>query len=244
MISERSVIAIITARGGSKGLPRKNVLDLCGKPLVAWPVEAARRSVHVDRVIVSTDDPEIAARAKTAGAEIPFLRPAELASDTAKSISVIKHAIGYLEGKGERYDYCVLLEPTSPLTESDDVDRALWHLDSHRDIADSIVGVSRVVNCHPVYDVRIGEKGLIHPYARKDFSTPIRRQEIEDIYFFDGSLYISDTDVLLAKRGFYHERTLPFVMPKWKSFEVDDLADFLCVEAIMKNRARIEGEGS
>lgn len=239
MINNKSVLAIIPARGGSKGLPRKNILDLHGKPLIGWTIQAAKKSYYIDRVIVSTDDLEIAEIAKKEGGDVPFLRPAELANDTATSISVIEHAVNFLSSHGERYDFCVLLQPTSPLTESEDIDKALYTLESKRDIADSIVGVSRVIAAHPVFNVRIGEDGLIQPFLGDTFLTSVRRQDIEELYFFEGSLYISDMAVLLKEKGFYHKRTLPFVMPKWKSYEIDDIEDFICVEAIMNNADKI-----
>ena len=133
----------------------------------------------------------------------------------------------------------MLLEPTSPLTESTDIDRALETLDSKRDIADSIVGVCRVEAAHPLFDVRVNAVGLIEPYVPGAFARPIRRQELDSLYFFEGSLYISKVPVLLNKRGFLHERTLPYIVPRWKSIEIDEIVDFICVEAIMKNKDRI-----
>jgi CMP-N,N'-diacetyllegionaminic acid synthase len=241
MIHNKSVLTIIPARGGSKGLPRKNILRLRGKPLVAWSIQTAKKSMYIDRVVVSTDDQEIAEVAKMEGGEVPFLRPADLATDDAKSISVIEHAVDFLSNQGENYDYCVFLEPTSPLTEPADVDKALQILESKRDIADSIVGVSRVTAAHPLYNVRIDENGLIRPFIRDDFSSPVRRQEVEELYFLEGSLYVSDLTVLLKAKSFYHKRTLPFIMPKWKSFEIDDLVDFVCIEAIMNNVDKMRG---
>jgi N-acylneuraminate cytidylyltransferase/CMP-N,N'-diacetyllegionaminic acid synthase len=240
MINGKTVLALIPARGGSKGLPRKNIMELCGKPLLGWPIQAARGSNYVDKVVVSTDDREIAEKALEQGAEVPFIRPAELATDTASSISVIEHAISTLMKDNFIFDYLVLLEPTSPLTESADIDLALEKIESKRDIADSIVGVSRVEATHPVFDVLINEAGLIQPFWSPDFSSAKRRQEIDELYFFEGSLYISDTSILLQKKGFYHDRTLPYVVPKWKAFEVDDLIDFICIEAIMNNLDKIK----
>jgi N-acylneuraminate cytidylyltransferase/CMP-N,N'-diacetyllegionaminic acid synthase len=236
MISNQKVLCIIPARGGSKGLPKKNVMSLLGKPLVGWPIKAALGSEYIDRIIVSTEDPSIAEIAISQGAEVPFLRPAELASDTATSISVIEHAIEFTSSQNETYDYCVLLEPTSPTTESSDVDLAIDKLVQNRSIADAIVGVSRLEGTHPVFSVSISLDGIIHPYISQEQNNSIRRQDTEDLFFFDGSLYISDTSVFLQKRGFYHERTLGFVTPKWKSLEIDDMIDFVCVEAILKNR--------
>ncbi len=240
MINGKKVLAIIPARGGSKGLPRKNILELLGRPLLGWPIQAARKSKYIDRVIVSTEDRAIADIALSQGAEVPFLRQEELAADTSTSMSVIEHAIRFVKSQEEFYDYCVLLEPTSPLTEEQDIDNALDKLDRNRSIADAIVGVSRVEATHPAFDVKIAENGLIEPYMNNDSANSLRRQDIPEVYFFDGSIYISDIAVLFEKRGFYHARTLPFVTPKWKSFEIDDIVDFICVEAIMRNIDKIK----
>jgi len=239
MINGKSVLAIIPARGGSKGLPRKNILNLAGRPLVGWPINAAQNSKHVDKVIVSTDDEEIARISKDQGAEVPFIRPEELASDTATSISVIEHAIEYMKNEGYAYEYCVLLEPTSPLTEPCDIDSALNILESERERADSIVGVCRVEAAHPDFDVRINQNGLVEPYIKDGFSTIGRRQDIDDLYFFEGSLYISSVVALLEQRGFYHQRTLPYIVPRWKSMEIDEVMDLICIEAIIRNKDKM-----
>jgi len=244
MINGKSVLAIIPARGGSKGLPGKNVVDLCGRPLMGWPIKAAKNSKYVDRVIVSTDNEEIAQIARKQGAEVPFLRPPELALDISTTISVLNHAIAFTKREGLNYGYCLLLEPTSPLTESSDIDKALEKLDSNRDIASSIVGVSKIESTHPLFDVLINKKGLIKPYLGDDFSKVGRRQELSDLYFLEGSLYIADTIVLLEKKSFYHDRTLPYIVPKWKSIEVDEILDLIFVEAIMKNIGKIECDGA
>lgn len=240
MIGAASVLALIPARGGSKGLPRKNVRPLAGKPLVAWSVAAARASASVDRVIVSTDDEEIARVAAAAGADVPFMRPDEFAGDTASSMQVVRHALVTLAACGQRYDYLLLLEPTSPLTEASDIDTALSTLHASRERADAIVGISRVEAAHPEYDVRLGADGLIRPYAAPDFRSLRRRQEIEDLYFLEGSLYASASDVLLERGGFHHERTLGYRVPRWKSHEIDEFVDFVCVEAIMTRMAEIK----
>ena len=240
MINGKKVLAIIPARGGSKGLPGKNIKELCGKPLVAWPIHAAKNSLYVDKIIVSTDGPQIADIARQEGAEVPFLRPDELAADDSTTISVIVHAINFLLGQGETFEYCILLESTSPLTEGYDINKAFELLESMRTKADSIVGVSEVVSTHPVFDARINQEGLISPYVGEDFSGAVRRQDIEKLYFFEGTLYISDVKTLLEKQTFYHSRTLPYIVPKWKSFEVDDVVDLICIKAIMKNLDKIK----
>jgi CMP-N,N'-diacetyllegionaminic acid synthase len=241
MINNKKILAIIPARSGSKGLPGKNVINLCGKPLLAWPILAAKKSRYVDEIIVSTDDEYIAEKAREVGAEVPFIRPAELASDTATSISVIEHAISFQGSRGQTYHYLILLEPTSPLTDNEDIDKALELLDSNRINADAIVGVSKLEQAHPLFTIVINEAGLIQPYCNEKFSSPARRQDISEHYFFDGSLYISDIAVLLKRKSFYHDRTLPYIVPKWKAFEVDDIIDLICIEAIMNRLSILKG---
>jgi len=236
MIDGKRVLALVPARRGSKGLPLKNIRPLHGKPLLAWPIEAARASRYVDRVVISTDDAEFAMLAQAAGADAPFLRPAELASDTAPSIDFILHALDALAAAGDAYDYLVLLEPTSPLTEASDVDAALRSLHARRADADAIVGVTALVSQHPAFAVRVDGRGLARPYAAPSFGQLPRRQDIEPLYALDGSLYASSTEALRRERGFCHERTLPHVMPRHKSFEVDDLVDFICIEALLAQR--------
>lgn len=240
MINGKKVLALIPARGGSKGLPGKNIMILNNRPLVGWPIAAAKGSKYVDRVIVTTDDKQIAQIAAEQGADVPFLRPAELATDSSHRTGVIKHALDFCHSQGEDFEYLVFLEPTSPLTEAEDVDSALAKLVASRDIADSIVGVAKLESGHPLFNVLINDKGLIRPYSGRDFGESFRRQDIPDVYFFEGTLYISVVGVFLEKE-FYHSRTLPYVVPKWKSLEVDDIVDFVCIEAIMKNLSKIKG---
>lgn len=237
MISGSRVIAIVPARSGSKGLPDKNVRPLIGHPLLAWPVYAARSSRYIDRVVVSTDSRSYADTARSYGAEVPFLRPAELATDTAPSSAAILHMLNTLERSGDRYDWFVLLEPTSPLTEGADIDRALELLLAHEDIADAVVGVSELVSVHPAFAVRLGADGLAAPYAGEDFTKLPRRQEVEPLFALDGSLYISKVDAYRRVSSFCHGRTLGFPMPRHKSHEVDDLVDFVCIEAIASHFA-------
>lgn len=239
MTAQGKVLAIIPARGGSKGLPGKNLRPLHGKPLVAWPVSAALGCSSVNLVIISTDDPAIADAARAAGAEVPFMRPAYLASDTASSMDVVLHALDTLESQGQVFEFVVLLEPTSPLTESSDVETALSMLKGSGDLADSIVGVCRVESTHPEYDVRRNDQGLITPYAVPDFQSLRRRQDIEKLYFLEGSLYISRVDAFRQHRSFYHHRTLGYEVPRWKSIEVDDIFDFIMVEAVLQNKDEI-----
>lgn len=236
MIDGKMVLVVVPARRGSKGLPLKNIRPLGGKPLLAWPIEAARKSRYADRVIISTEDAEFAAIAQQAGADVPFMRPAALASDTSPSIDFLLHAIDTLDTVGEKYDYIVLLEPTSPLTEASDIDTALELLVSRQSEADAIVGVTAMTTHHPAFAVHIAASGMLQPHAAPSFGQLPRRQDIEPLYSLDGSLYISTIASLQRERSFYHQRTLPYVTPRWKSFEIDDLIDLICIEAILERR--------
>lgn len=230
---------LIPARGGSKGLPGKNIRPLLGKPLVAWTIataiEAAKR--QPGRVVVSTDDEAIAAIARDAGAEVPFMRPAELATDDATSMDVVLHALDFFADKNEHFDLVCMLEATSPQRDANDVIGAMELLLATRD-AESIVGVCRTEGGHPVFLARKQEGHIISPYEGGSFRF-LRRQEIDDVYFFEGSLYIARASSLRERKSFYHDRTLGYEMPKWKSFEVDDITDFTIIEALMM--ARQEG---
>lgn len=236
MIGEKRVLALVPARSGSKGLPMKNIRLLQGKPLLCWPIDAAMHSRYVDRVIVSTDSIGFAKIAQDAGADVPFLRPAELSTDSAPSIAFILHALAFLEAEGDKYDYLVLLEPTSPLTEASDIDAALEALVARRTDADSIVSVSELVSTHPAFAVNMNDLGLMRPYGAQSFDRLPRRQDVEQLFALDGSLYISSTESLREQKGFCHARTLSHLMPRYKSFEVDDLVDFICIEAILAQR--------
>lgn len=235
MIDGLRILAIVPARRGSRGLPLKNIRLLKGLPLLAWPIKAGRDAELVDRVIISTDDQEFADIAVAHGADAPFLRPAEYASDTSPSIEFILHAVDALAAAGESYDYVVLLEPTSPLTEGSDVDAAIRQLHAARQEADSIVGVTRLETTHPAFAVRMTDDGGITPYASASFGHLPRRQDLEPLFCLDGSLYISTVEALRRERGFCHARSLGYETVRWKAHEVDDIVDFICIEAIASN---------
>lgn len=233
MISDFRVLGVIPARGGSKGLPGKNLRPLCGRPLIGWTIDEARASSMLDAVVVTTDDPEIASVAVQFGAEVPFLRPAELAGDTASSIDVVIHAIDDLAEKGRIFDIVVLLEPTSPLREPSDIDAALTKMLA--DEAGAIVSVCRAESTHPAFMFRQKADARLAPFLERQ-PTGLRRQELEPVFFLEGTVYASRIAVLREKRSFYHDDTVAFEVPKWKSLEIDDIDDFLLVEALAKQR--------
>lgn len=236
MINGKSVLAIVPARGGSKGLPGKNIRMFCGKPLIAWSIEAGLSSRYVDKLWVSTDSAEIAAAAKVCGAEVPFLRPAELATDSATSAEVVIHAIQFAEAQGLSFDIIALLEPTSPLRESVDIDGALEKLALSAATA-SVVGVSVVEAVHPAYLFR--EKGeFLEPYLGIP-PTGIRRQSLESLMYIEGSIYVSYVRDFLERKTFYHDRTAGWLVPRYKAIEIDELPDYIAAEALM--RAKLMG---
>ena len=229
-------LAIITARGGSKTLPRKNIKTLCGKPLIAWTIEHAQTSAYIDRTIVSTDDKEIAEIARQYGADAPFLRPEEFARDDSPSIDALMHAITWLEGRGEYYDIIVLLEPTSPLRKKTDLDEALALFISNIDNADSLVSVGEVHLEHPSIIKRV-EEGYVKPFIGTH-EEAYQRQQLPSAYFPYSVVYLSKTDALKKCKTFYQQRTVPYFIERWQNYEIDDIYDFLCIEAIMKHNAK------
>jgi CMP-N,N'-diacetyllegionaminic acid synthase len=232
MIGKHSAVAIIPARGGSKGLPGKNIRAVCGKPLIAWSIEKAQRSRCLDEIVVSTDDPQIAQVAREYGAAVPFLRPAALATDVASTYDVIRHAVAHYQAAGREFDYTVLLEPTSPLREDDDVDRMLAALDAQADQFDAIVSVG-LVNEHPSVMKRLNGPRLepFHP----DLEQAARRQDRTHAYFPFGVAYIAKTTALLQQNTFYMQRCLAFTIKRYQNYEIDDLYDLLCVESVMRH---------
>lgn len=229
MIAGKKVLALVPARAGSKGLPGKNIRPFCGKPLLQWSVEHALFSRSVDKVVVSTDSEEFADVARKCGAAVPFLRPESLASDTATSVDVILHAVDFLEERGEAFDILVLLEPTSPLRMPEDIDNALGLLFSAPE-AESVVSIARTEAHHPAFLMRKKAVGFLEPYL-PDFKV-VRRQDISPLYFLDGTVYVSWIEALRRRKSFYHEKTLGYEVPKYKSFEIDDLDDFIICEAL------------
>jgi CMP-N-acetylneuraminic acid synthetase len=237
VIGARSVIAIIPARAGSKGLPGKNIRPLCGKPLVAWSIQSARQSRYVDEVLVSTDGDDIARIAADCGAPVPFRRPAELASDAATTLSAVEHALAHYRDRMRRtFDILVLLEPTSPLREDDDIDVMLERLAGNWDRFDAVVSIGEVRE-HPSIMKRLRGESL-EPYCA-ELATTTRRQDNPPAYFPYGVAYVVKIPSLIEERTFYPRRCGFHVLKRYQGYEIDDLHDFLCVEAVMKHERRL-----
>ncbi|MFH0939732.1 MAG: acylneuraminate cytidylyltransferase family protein [Planctomycetota bacterium] len=217
-------IATVCARGGSKGLPRKNVLDFAGKPLIAHSIEHARACPQIDGVYVSTDDNEIADIARQYGAIVPYRRPAELASDNAGKLSVIEHLLRYLESDGMVIDRIVDLQPTSPLRIPQDISQAL---ELSLLPCDLVVTVERASH-HPSYTlVYAGNDGLVHLVSPMSVNVE-RRQNLSEVLGLNGSIYIWQRAALTkaCKDGFWCNRIRAYVMPRERSVDIDDLFDF------------------
>ncbi|MFH0875115.1 MAG: acylneuraminate cytidylyltransferase family protein [archaeon] len=229
-INEKKVLAIIPARGGSKGLPRKNILNMCGKPLIGWSIEQAKNSTYVDRVIVSTDDKEIAEIAKKYGAEVPFLRPKEYATDTVSPTDAILHVIYELEKTGYLPDIVIQMQPTCCIREPEDIDDALRVLISNK-TAKSIVSLIKIENTsHPDFVVKLDNNGFIGGKLGDSF----RRQNLSDRYAYNGTILASYTSSLKKFKSFNNEFTLGYVITqKYKTLDINDNWDFIQTEAVL-----------
>ena len=225
------VIALIPARGGSKGLPKKNIKNLAGKPLINWSIEQALRCEFFNRVVVSTDDEEIASIASLAGAEVPFLRPPELAQDVSLMIDTVLHAIDFYESKGEYFETCVLVEPTSPLRKKDDFKNSMQLFQSNYSKIDGVISVGEIHLENP-YVVKIIEDKYITPLI--ETRIPItQRQQYPKVYFPYGIVLITRVNILKEKRTFYTQRILPYFIERWQNYEIDDIYDFIIIETIL-----------
>ncbi|MDQ7047920.1 MAG: acylneuraminate cytidylyltransferase family protein [Sulfurovum sp.] len=198
MLNGKTFLAIIPARGGSKRLPRKNVLDLAGKPLIAWTIKAGLKSKYIDKVIVTSDDDEILDIAKQFGSGT-IKRPDELANDTATSFDAIKHTIENTED----YDYIILLQPTSPLRTSIHIDEAIEEVENKQ--ADAIISVTEMDHS-PLWSNTLPDDGNIKDFIRNEVKNK-RSQDLETYYRLNGAIYICNTDILLDEKKFFYQRS-------------------------------------
>jgi CMP-N,N'-diacetyllegionaminic acid synthase len=224
------ILAVITARGGSKGLPGKNTKALVGRPLINYSIAAARAASGIDRIIVSTDATDIADIARLAGAEVPFMRPAELATDETPTIPVLTHVLEWLaEHESYAPDYLLLLQPTSPLRTAADIEAAITIATDKN--ADGVVSVSEP-STHPFLTKRLADDGhLVEAFPQDPPIT--RRQDLPTFYALNGAIYLIRADVLLKKHTFYTEKTFPYIMPIERSWDIDTENDFLHCERLL-----------
>lgn len=222
-------LAVILARSGSKGLKDKNIKELNGKPLMAYTIEAAVASGKFDTVHVSTDSEQYAEIARKFGADVPFLRDAELAGDYASSWDALRSVVKEYEKRGNVFDTVTLLQPTSPLRNADDI-RGAFELFEEKQ-ADSVVSVCEVDHspllCN-VLDDSLSMDGFI------DMSKVGRRQELSTYYRINGAIYIQKTKFLMEGASVYGEKSYAYIMDKRKSIDIDDEYDFMIAESLMK----------
>ena len=223
MYKNKRILAFIPARGGSKGIPHKNIIDLNGHPLISYSITEALKSKYIDKVLVSTDDEKIASVAREYGAAVPFLRPEELASDKAKTIDAVLHAIDFLSQNGEIYDTFVLLQPTQPLRTVEDIDGAIEEYMGNKCVP--LVSVSPVDD-HPLL-IRTIKDGKLETLLNQ--SSTCRRQDMPQYYKVNGCIYINEINQIDENTSF-NDNKLPFIMPKERSVDIDDYSDLKMAE--------------
>jgi CMP-N,N'-diacetyllegionaminic acid synthase len=226
MIGNQKVLAVIAARGGSKGLPAKNVADLGGKPLIAWSIAAARGSQLVDRTILTSDDPNIAAAAKSVGCDVPFVRPASLATDDASMVDVLLHAIDALPDK---YGYVALLQATSPFRTPKDIDDCVRIC--YETGAPTVVTVSAAEK-HPYWMFQMQADGRLCPFGSwSDLS--LRRQQLSPACCVNGAVYVVQADWFRQNRAFYSPQTIGIMIPKERAVDIDTQFDLTLARALL-----------
>jgi len=230
---KQKVVSLILARGGSKGVPHKNIRPLAGKPLIAYAIETARASEMIDRVIVSTNDEQIADIAQSFGAEVPFMRPAELAQDDSSSMDGIIHTVKWLN-KNEGYlpEYVLLLQPTSPFRTTADINNAI-DLALQKG-ADCVVSVTETPD-HPYLTKQITEEGKLVDFIEKPCGY-LYRQSFPSVYIVNGAIYLAKREVILINKTFYTDRTFAYVMPQEHSLDIDTLWDFYLANLILMDK--------
>ena len=226
------ILAVVTARGGSKGIPRKNLAILAGKPLLKWTADAALSSRRLDRIVLSTDDEEIASAGREYGLEVPFMRPAELARDDTPSIPVIQHVVNELKKKGDRYDAVFLLQPTNPMRQPSDIDGAVELMEKSG--ADSVISFVDIGEKHPARMKMINPDGrVVDPPFAEQFEGQ-RRQELSKLFLREGSVYLTRISVLMEQNSLKGNDCRAWLIPPERACAIDTPWDMFLVEQLMK----------
>jgi len=238
MIPVEKILTIVPARGGSKGVPRKNIKMLGNKPLIAYTIEVALQSKSIGRLIVSTDDKEIADVSESYGATVPFLRPQELASDNAKAIGVVKHALLEMEKlDGREYTTVVYLEPPAPFRSVEDIDESVRLFFKHK--PDSVVSVFKANHFHPILMKQI-ENNQLKPIWKKEPEGVPRQLYKPTSYMRNGAVYVIRGENI--KNGiFYGDTVIPYIMPEERSICIDGMLDWYAAEAMLIAKSKGTG---
>jgi CMP-N-acetylneuraminic acid synthetase len=226
------IVATICARGSSKSVPNKNIRSLCGKPLIVYTIEVAKRCRLINRIIVSTDSPQIAEIARINGAEVPFLRPKELAQDNTPKLPVIKHAVQYLDSQENwRPDIVVDLDPTSPLRTEQDIEACIRMVSDEG--ADNVITVTKARK-NPYFnmvEIAGGKVKLVKPLDR----AVTRRQDAPEVYDMNASIYVWKREILLNSKSVFLPGTRAYIMPDW-AIDIDSEIDFQFVEFFLTKK--------
>ena len=232
MIDGKSVLAIIPARGGSKRIKCKNLVEVRGKPLLAWTIDQAKGSQYIDRVILSSEDEEIITAARAYGCEVPFIRPVELATDASPMIDCIHHAMDNVK---ETYAYVVLLQVTSPLRRTEDIDACIEIC--HRKKVPTCVSLTES-DKSPFWMYKIVDQRRAVPLLDTQ-ECPTRREDSPKFYMKNGAVYVARWDWLRQNDSFMAKDTFPYVMPKERSLDIDSPIDLVILNVVMKQGAKL-----
>ena len=225
MYQNKKILAVIPARGGSKRLPRKNILELAGKPLIEWTISAAKESQHIDKVVVTSDDKDILALSEKNNINT-IVRPASLASDKASTVDVVLHSI---ENMNDEYDYIVLLQPTSPLRAAQHIDAAIVEMFEKN--AESVVSVTKTEHS-PLWSNVLPEDRPMNNFFGSDIEG-VRSQDLVPYYRLNGAIYIVNTNKFIDAKRFVSNMSFAYIMPAENSVDIDTRFDFICAEALL-----------
>jgi CMP-N-acetylneuraminic acid synthetase len=229
-----NILGIIPARGGSKSVPHKNIALLNGKPMIAYTIEAAKKSQRLTEFLVSSENPEIIDVAKQYGAPVPFVRPAQLATDEAPTLPVVQHAVREMEALNDlTYDIIVLLQPTTPLRRPEDIDAAIDKLVATD--ADSVISVCEVGAYHPARMRQIIDDCLTELPIREP-KEMLRRQDLPPVYIRNGAIYAVQRQVVMLQNSLIGKVSRPYIMPDEISVNVDSKLDFLMAEILLRQQ--------
>lgn len=233
MYQDKKILVVIPARGGSKRLPDKNIKIIGGKPMISHAITAAKKSKYIDRILVSTDDLLISKAAKKFGAEVPFLRPAELATDTTPTLPVLQHAVRYHESEGKfKPDIIVLIQPTNPLVLPSDIDATIEKMASTG--TKSCFSVTEI-NQRPEWMYHLDGKKPKLFLSSKSIKTK-RSQDLPKLGIINGTVYVMGYDTLMKKNKIREDNSSLHIMPRERSVDIDDLFDFELAEFLMSRR--------
>jgi CMP-N-acetylneuraminic acid synthetase len=229
MINDKKILAIIPARGGSKRLPKKNILDIAGKPLISWSINAAKKSLYIDDIIVSTDCEDIARVSEEYGATVPFLRPENISTDMSSTNDVILHAINaYKQGE---FDYYIILQPTSPMRNSIDIDESIRQI-----FESNLDGVVSVCECEhsPLWCNTLPQNKELGSFLPEGIKN-LRSQDLDTYYRLNGAVYLYKNDSRFQYEGiFYSDKVQALIMPTERSIDIDNIFDFKVAKALLE----------